>query len=62
MIIVKKTEIVQHLVYIGLKTNSIYKTANICSPKHANTNLKVEYSTCQGDQGEGKLEGQYTSV
>jgi len=34
-------------VYIGIKTNSTYKTANILSPKNVNTNLKVGYLKCQ---------------
>jgi len=47
------------LVYIGLKTNSTYKTANIISPKNVNTYLRVGYVKCHGER---KLEGLYTSV
>jgi len=37
-------------VYIGLKTNSTYNTANIFSPKNINTNLKFVYLKCQGEE------------
>jgi len=46
-------------MYVGLKTNSTYKTANMISPKNVNTNLRVEYLKCQEER---KLEGLYTSV
>jgi len=37
-------------VYLGLKTISTYKTANMFSSNNVNTNLKVEYLKCQGER------------